>query len=85
MVDYLETLMKPQNMLLENFVTRVKVMVRYVKDIPFPGVNPLTVDDTKLKNIIFRAMPPAWQTNFLGVNHVSTTSVLELQQFKAQE
>jgi hypothetical protein len=85
MVDYLETLMKPRNMLVENFVTRVKVMVRYVEDIPFPGPNPLTVDDTKMKNIISRAMLPAWQTNFLPVNHVSTTSLLELQQFMAQE
>jgi hypothetical protein len=44
MVDYLETLMKPQNMSVENFVTRVKVMVRYVEDIPTfrPGANPPT-------------------------------------------
>jgi hypothetical protein len=47
MVNYLETLMKPRNMSVENFVTRVKVMVRYVKDIPFPGVNPPT-DSTLL-------------------------------------
>jgi hypothetical protein len=72
-------------MSMENFVARAKVMVRYVEDIPFPGVNPPTVDDTKLKNIIFCAMPPAWQTNFLRGNHVLTTSVLELQQFMAQE
>jgi hypothetical protein len=87
MVDYLETLMRPRNMSVENFVTRVKVMVRYVGDIPFPGPNPPTVDDTKLKNIIFRAMPPAWQTNFLRVNHVSTTLIRarELQQIMAQE
>jgi hypothetical protein len=60
-------------------------MVRYVEDIPFPGPNPPLVDATKLKNIIFCAMPPAWQTNFLCVNNVSTTSVLQLQQFMAQE
>jgi hypothetical protein len=70
---------------VENFITRVKVMVRYVKDIPFPGVNPPMVDDTKLKNIIFCTMLPAWHTNFLRVNHISTTSVLKLQQSMAQD
>jgi hypothetical protein len=38
-----------------------------------------------LKNIIFHAMPLAWQTNFLQVNDISTTTVLQLQQFMAQE
>jgi hypothetical protein len=52
---------------------------------PFPGPDPPTVPQTKLKNIIFRAMPSIWQTNFLRVNNVSTSSVLTLQQFMSQE
>jgi hypothetical protein len=30
-------------------------------------------------------MPITWQTNFLRVNNVSTTAVLQLQQVMAQE
>jgi hypothetical protein len=65
MVDYLEMLMKPRNMTVKAFINRVKVMVHYINDIPFPGPDSPTVTPTKLKNIIFQAMPVAWQTNFL--------------------
>jgi hypothetical protein len=85
MVDYLENLTRPRNMTVESFVTRVKVMVWYMTDIPFPGPNPPTVDPTKLKKIIFCAMPAAWQMHFLRVNNISTTMVLQLQQFMSQE
>jgi hypothetical protein len=61
-------------------------MVRYVTDIPFPGPDPPVVHQTKLKNIIFCAMPSTWQTNFLRVNgNVSTSTVLTLQQFMSPE
>jgi hypothetical protein len=60
-------------------------MVRYINGIPFPGPDPPTVTPTKLKNIIFQAMPVAWQTNFLQVNDISTTTVLQLEQFMNQE
>jgi hypothetical protein len=46
MVDYLKTLMKPRNMTMEAFVNRIKVMVRYITDIPFPGADPPTVNTT---------------------------------------
>jgi hypothetical protein len=75
MVDNLENITKPCNMMVEHFVTRVRVMVRNITDFPFPGPKPPTVDSTKLKNIIFRAMPMPWQTNFLRVNDISTTTV----------
>jgi hypothetical protein len=65
LVDYLETLTKPHQMTVEAFVNRLKVMVWYVTDMPFPGPDPPTVSQTKLKNIIFQAMPVTWQTNFL--------------------
>jgi hypothetical protein len=66
MVDYLKKISKPRNMSVEAFLNRFKAMVRYIKDIPFPGPDPPpTINTTKLKNIIFRAMPVAWQTNFL--------------------
>jgi hypothetical protein len=65
MVDYLETLNKPHNMTVEAFVNCVKVMVRYITNIPFPGPDLPLISQTKLKNIILRAMPTTWQTNFL--------------------
>ncbi len=43
------------------------------------------VNQTKLKNIIFRAMPTAWQTNFLCVNDVAMASVLQIQKCMSQE
>jgi hypothetical protein len=52
---------------------------------PFPGPDPPTISQTKLKKIIFWAMSITWQTNFLQVNDVSTSSVLMLQQFMSQE
>jgi hypothetical protein len=86
LVHYLETLIKPCKMTVEAFVNRLKVMVCYVNDIPFPGPDPPVVQQTKLKNIIFRAMSTTWQTNFLRANgDVSTSSVLQLQQFMSQE
>jgi hypothetical protein len=39
------------------------------------------VTTTKLKNIIFLAIPVAWQTNFLWVSDISATTMLQLQQF----
>jgi hypothetical protein len=72
MVDYLEAISKPRNMTVEAFVNRIKVMVHYIGDIPFPGADPPTISQTKMKNIIFWAMPVAWQTNFLRVHKVST-------------
>jgi hypothetical protein len=85
MVDYLETLTKPRNMTVKAFTNRVKVMVRYINDTPFPGPDPPTISQTKLKNIIFHAMPATCQTNFLLVHNVSTLSLLQLQQFMSQE
>ncbi len=85
MVEYLETISKPRNMTVEAFVNRVKVMVRYINDIPFTGQNPPTINQTKLKIIIFRAMPSTWQTHFLRVHDVATITVLQLQQFMSQE
>jgi hypothetical protein len=85
MVDYLKVLNKPRNMTVEAFVNRIKVMTWYITDIPFPGADPPIISATKLKNIIFRAMPTAWQTNFLCVNIILTTTVLQLQQLMSQK
>jgi hypothetical protein len=85
LANYLETLTKPCQMTVEAFVNRLKVMVRYVINIPFLGLDPPTVSQTKLKNIIFKAMPVTWKTYFLCVNDASTLSVLTLQQFMSQE
>jgi hypothetical protein len=85
MLDYLKTLTKPRSMTVEAFTNCIKVMVRYINNIPFPGPDPPTVSQTKLKNIIFCAMPVTWQTNFLQVHNVSTLSVLQFQQFMSQE
>jgi hypothetical protein len=85
MVDYLKTLTKPCKMTVEAFTNRVKVMVRYINNIPFLGPDPPTVSQTKLKSIIFRVMPVIWQTNFLQEHDVLMSSVLQLQQFMSQE
>ena len=86
LVDYLESLSKPRSMSVESFVNRLKVMIRYIADIPFPGPEPPLINQTKLKSIIFKAMPDTWQTNFLRSNgDMSTSSVLTLQQFMSQE
>jgi hypothetical protein len=78
MVDYLKTLTKPHNMTVEAFTDCIKVMVSYINNTPFPGPDPPTVSQTKLKNIIFCVMPATWQTNFLRVHDVSTSSLLQL-------
>jgi hypothetical protein len=87
LVDYFESLVKPCQMTVEAFFNRLKVMVCYITDIPFPGPDPpSSVNNTKLKNIIFKAMPATWQTNSLRVNgDVLTATVLTLQQFMSQE
>jgi hypothetical protein len=86
LVDYLENIRKPYQMTVEACLdNQLRVMARHVNDIPFPWQDPPTVTQTKIKNIIFRAMPGAWQTNFLHVNAVSTSTILQLQQFMSQE
>jgi hypothetical protein len=85
LVDHLETLTKPRSMTVESFVNQLKVVARYVNDIPFPGQDPPTVNQTKLENIIFRAMPVPWHINFLRVNDFSTASVLQIQRSMSQE
>ena len=85
MVDDLECIKKPRNMTVEIFINRVKVMVKYIGQIPFPGPTPPTIDNTKLKHIIFRAMPITWQMNFLHLHDVATTTMLQLQHFMVQE
>jgi hypothetical protein len=57
--------MKPRQVTVEAFVNCLKFMVRYIPNIPFPGVDPPIVLQTKLKNILFKAMPSTWQTHFL--------------------
>jgi hypothetical protein len=42
LVDYLENLTKPCQMTVEAFVNRLKVMLWYVTNMPFPGPDPLT-------------------------------------------
>jgi hypothetical protein len=76
---------KPRNMMVEAFINHLKVMVHYVNNIRFPRPDAPLINTTKVKNIIFRAMPVIWQTDFLRVNHVSPTMVLQLQQFMSQE
>ena len=46
MVDYLETITKPRRMTVEIFVKRVKVMARYITEIPFPAAEPPTINNT---------------------------------------
>jgi hypothetical protein len=53
MVDYLETITKPCNMMVEVFVNCVKFMACCIINLPFPTANTPTIDNTKLKNIIF--------------------------------
>jgi hypothetical protein len=85
-VDYLEMLSKPCQKTIEAFVNCIKVMVWDVDDnMPFPGPYPLAVNQTNSKNIIFCAMLSTWQMNFLHVNDVSTSFMLNLQHFMSQE
>jgi hypothetical protein len=72
-------------MTVEAYVNQLKAIVHYINNIPFPGPDPPLVNPTKLKNIIFRAMPVTWQTNYLHVSDVSTSMVLQLQPFMSQE
>jgi hypothetical protein len=69
MVDYLEVLQKPRNMTVEKFVTRVKVMVKYITDIPFPGPNTPMIDATKLEKIIFWAYVTFLPRQFYNCNN----------------
>jgi hypothetical protein len=56
LVNYLETLSQPCQMTVEAFVNRLKVMVWYLHDFPFPGPDP-PIMYTKLSSKISSSKP----------------------------
>jgi hypothetical protein len=86
LVDYLQTVSKPRALQVEVFVQRLKTMARYVADLPFAGVQPPTLNNTQIKNIVYKAMPLAWQQHFIRSNRgISAVTLLELQNFMSNE
>jgi hypothetical protein len=64
---YIETVDKPFKMTVQEFAYRVQFLNNCLTEFPQPeGADILTV--TQIKNIIFRAMPQEWQTNFANAN-----------------
>jgi hypothetical protein len=61
-------------------------MARYVTDLPFAGTQPPMLNNTQIKNIVYKAMPLAWQQHFIQSNHrISSVTLLELQNFMSNE
>jgi hypothetical protein len=86
LVDYLQTVHKPRAMQVEVFVQRIKTMARYVTELPFAGAQPPMLNNTQIKNIVYKAMPAAWQQHFIRSNKgVSAVTLLELQNFMSNE
>jgi hypothetical protein len=64
---YIETIDKPYKMTVREFAYRVQFLNNCLTEFPQPeGAVILTV--TQIKNIIFRATPQEWQTNFVNAN-----------------
>jgi hypothetical protein len=86
LVDYLQSTQKPRAMQVETFVQRLKTIARYVNDLPFAGAQPPVINNTQIKNIVFKAMPTAWQQHFIRSNRgISAVTLLELQNFMSNE
>jgi hypothetical protein len=86
LVDYLQIVQKPRAMQVESFVQRLKTISRYVNDLPFAGAQPPVLNNTQIKNIVFKAMPATWQQHFIRSNRgISTVTLLELQNFMSNE
>ena len=64
-VDFLQSVNKPRSMQVEVFVQRLKTMARYVTDLPFVGAQPPMLNNTQIKNIVYKAMPSTWQQHFI--------------------
>jgi hypothetical protein len=48
-------------MQVEVFMQWLKTMARYVADLLFGGARPPTLNNTQLKNIMYKAMLATWQ------------------------
>jgi hypothetical protein len=55
-------------------------------ELPSAGPQPPTLNNTQIKNIVFKAMPLAWQQYFIQSNRgISAVTLLELQNFMSNE
>jgi hypothetical protein len=69
---------KPRSLQVEVFVQRLKTMARYVVDLPSAGPQPPTLNNTQIKNIVFKVMPLAWQQHFIrSYRGISAVTLLE--------
>jgi hypothetical protein len=65
-------------MQVEVFVQQLKTIAQYVTDLPSAGTQPPILNNTQIKNIVYKAMPAAWQQHFLRSNHgVLAVTLLE--------
>jgi hypothetical protein len=86
LVDYLQLAQKPRAMQVESFVQQLKTITRYVTNLPFTGAQPPVLNNTQIKNIVFKAMPSTWQQHFIRSNHgFLAVTLLELQNFMSNE
>jgi hypothetical protein len=72
LIDYCESMRKPQAMTVEVFVQRLKTLARYVGALPhLDPINAPLLNDEHIKYIVYKAMPAQWQVqvvqNTLGL------------------
>jgi hypothetical protein len=70
LIDYSESVRKPQTMTVEVFVQCLKTLARYVEALPhIDPVNAPILSADHLKYIVYKAMATQWQVQFIRTHH----------------
>jgi hypothetical protein len=87
LIDYILQLNKPRSMEVRVFARRVRTLNCYAAELPDDnGASVPTLTESQLKNVIFRAMPEAWQRQFLRANqHLARTTLQNLIEYMDTE
>jgi hypothetical protein len=83
--NYIETVKKPFNLPVRDFVKRLRQLAAYLPEFPKPQGSTF-ISDNDMKNIIFRGMPSAWQENFAHANmRITTVTLAQMTDYLASE
>jgi hypothetical protein len=83
--DYILTVPKPFTMDVREFTFRIKSLCSLLQEFPLPEGATL-VTDAEMKNIIFKAMPTLWKTNFTNANlHILHMELAELVEYMTKQ
>jgi hypothetical protein len=86
LIDCLQSARKHRAMTVEVFLQCLKTLACYIEALPHADPNPSILTQSRIKNIMCKAIPTTWQVQFVQtLGGIALVSLLELQNFMANE